>query len=200
MILPEKVRRIVERLSEWPSIGPRQATRLAFYLVGRGNGTLKEAVADLNSLQDIKLCESCFFVHENEGVLCNICGDSNRKTNIIAVIEKETDLISIENTRKFGGRYFVIGPISRLGVLGDWQKNRLLRLKTFIQKNLGGKAQEIILALNPTTGGDFGASILFKELSPLATKVTRLGRGLPMGGEIEFADDETLGEALTKRS
>ncbi len=200
MILPEKVKKIIERLSEWPSIGPRQATRLAFYLVGRGNGTLKEAVADLNSLQDIKLCESCFFVHEGSAGLCSICSDKNRKQGSIAVIEKETDLISIENTRKFGGRYFVIGPISRVGVLADWQKNRLEKLKTFIQKDLGGKADEIILAFNPTIGGDLGASILVKELSPLALKLTRLGRGLPMGGEIEFADDETLGEALTKRS
>ncbi|TSC82383.1 MAG: recombination protein RecR [Parcubacteria group bacterium Gr01-1014_20] len=200
MILPDKVKRIIERLSEWPSIGPRQATRLAFYLVGRGNGSLREAVADLNSLQDIKLCENCFFVHENSGALCNICGDSNRKTSIIAVIEKETDLISIENTRKFNGRYFIIGPLSRLGVLGVWQKNRLDKLKTFIQRDLDGKADEIILALNPTTGGDFGATILVKELSPLANRITRLGRGLPMGGEIEFADDETLSEALAKRN
>lgn len=200
MILPDKIKRIIERLSEWPSIGPRQATRLAFYLVGRGNGSLKEAVADLNSLQDIKLCTRCFFVHENEGALCNICSDKNRKISIIAIVEKETDLISIENTRKFPGRYFVIGPISRMGVLADWQKNRLANLKKFIQDELNGNAEEIILAFNPTTGGDFGASILVKELSPLSAKVTRLGRGLPMGGEIEFADDETLGEALSKRS
>ena len=116
------------------------------------------------------------------------------------VLEKETDLLSIENTGKFPGRYFILGGVSKTGLMEDWQKLRLQNLKTFIEKTLGGQAEEIILAFNPTSFGDFGASLVEKELKPLTKKVTRLGRGLPTGGEIEFADDETLGSSLEGRS
>ena len=115
------------------------------------------------------------------------------------VVEKETDLISLENTKKFAGRYFIIGEIPKTGVLETSQKLRLQNLKTFIQKELGGKAQEIVLGFNPTSLGDLQASLLMKELAPLTAKMSRLGRGLPTGGEIEFADDETLGASLDRR-
>lgn len=116
------------------------------------------------------------------------------------MVEKETDLISIEGTKKFNGRYFILGPVPKTGILEDWQKLRLRGLKGFIEKELAGRAEEIVLAFSPTANGNFNASLLIKELSPFTKKITRLGRGLPTGGEIEFADDETLGEALAKRS
>ena len=116
------------------------------------------------------------------------------------VVEKETDLISIENTAKFPGRYLVLGPIPKIGMLSDWQKTRLETLKKFINGTLNGRAEEIILGFNPNSIGDFNAELIKKELSPLAKKTSRLGRGLPMGGEIEFADDDTLGAALDRRS
>ncbi len=187
-------------MSELPSIGPRQATRLAFYLLGRGQNEIKGLASDIQSLVSVKMCGQCFFVHQNQNSLCDVCADINRKKNIIAILEKETDLLSIENTRKFNGRYLILGPIPKTGVLEDWQKLRLQNLKSFIQKDLDGQAEEIVLAFSPTSNGDFNATLLVKELSPLAKKITRLGRGLPTGGEIEFADDETLGEALAKRS
>ena len=121
------------------------------------------------------------------------------------IIEKETDLISLENTGKFTGRYCIIGSVPKTGILEDWQKLRLQSLKSFIEKGiddggLGGKADEIIFGFNPTSLGDLQTSILVKELGPLTKKVSRLGRGLPTGGEIEFADDETLGSAVDRRS
>jgi recombination protein RecR len=116
------------------------------------------------------------------------------------VVEKETDYLSLENTKKFTGRYFIIGPVPKTGFLEVWQKSRLLSLKKFIESDLGGKADEIILAFNPTTLGDFQTSLLLKELIPLAGRISRLGRGLPTGGEIEFADDDTLGSALERRN
>jgi recombination protein RecR len=116
------------------------------------------------------------------------------------VVEKETDLLSLENAGKFNGRYFIIGEIPKTGILEDWQKLRLQNLKSCTQKELQGKAEEIILALNPTSTGDFNASLLARELESFAKKISRLGRGLPTGGEIEFADDETLGSALERRS
>jgi recombination protein RecR len=116
------------------------------------------------------------------------------------IVKKETDLLSLENTGKFKGRYFTLGNISKTGLLEEWQKLRLKSLKNFIQKELNGVAEEIILAFNPTSAGDFHASLITKELAPFARKISRLGRGLPVGGEIEFADDETLGNALEHRS
>ena len=116
------------------------------------------------------------------------------------VLEKETDLLSVEKTGKWNGRYFILGTIAKTGVLEEWQKLRLQSLKNVIAKELGGQIEEIILALNPTSIGDWNAGVLAKEFAPLAKKISRLGRGLPTGGEIEFADDETLGGALEHRS
>ena len=197
--LPEPIRRLAARLAEFPSIGPRQAIRLAFHLIGEGANSIRGLAEDVKNLEQIKTCERCFFPHQGSGGLCYICGDPKRAHNIVGIIEKETDLISIENTKKFNGRYLILGFIPKTGVLEDWQKLRLQNLKSFIQKELGGQAEEIILAFSPSANGDFHASLIAKELSPFAKKIARLGRGLPTGGEIEFADDETLGSALEQR-
>ncbi|MGC9968775.1 MAG: toprim domain-containing protein [Minisyncoccia bacterium] len=197
MKLPAPIQKVVDELSELPSIGPRQAIRLAFYLIGEGKQNIRGLAMGIAGLADIKICERCFFIHQNEGSLCDICKNPHRAQNIIMIIEKETDLISLENTGKFAGRYFVIGEIPKTGFLEDWQKLRLQSLK----KELGEKkAEEIILAFNPTSLGDLQASLLTKELAPLTKRLSRLGRGLPTGGEIEFADDETLSSALERRS
>jgi recombination protein RecR len=204
MKLPDPIQNIVQKLSELPSIGPRQAIRLAFYLVASGKEEIKSLADATAALRDIKICERCFFIHQNKGALCDICANSHRAQNVVMVVEKETDLISLENTGKFTGRYFVIGEIPKAGLLEEGQKLRLASLKAFIQKKppegLGGKAEEIILAFNPTAAGDLQASLLTKELAPLTKKLSRLGRGLPTGGEIEFADDGTLSSALEGRS
>ena len=198
--LPESIRKLSRELAELPSIGPRQATRLAFYLVSQGQEAIRSLAKSIDDLQQIKTCERCFFVHQNKENLCDICKSPARKQSVIAIVEKETDLLSLENTGQFTGRYLILGPIPKTGVLEDWQKLRLQNLKSFIQKELSGKADEIILAFNPTSIGDFHASLLTKELGELSKKISRLGRGLPTGGEIEFADDETLGGALEHRT
>lgn len=200
MKLPDPIQKVADELSELPSIGPRQAIRLAFYLVGRKKEHIRALALAVDGLRHIKICERCFFVHQNDGDLCDICKNPNRNQSIIMVVEKETDLVSLENTRKFTGRYFIVGPVPKTGLLEDWQKARLASLKAFIQGNLGGQADEIVLAFNPTSLGDLQATLLMKELAPLSKKMNRLGRGLPTGGEIEFADDETLGSALDRRS
>ncbi len=205
MQLPDPIERVADALAELPSIGPRQAIRLAFYLIGEGKQNLASLAGSIDALRNIKICERCFFVHQNDGALCDICKNPNRNHSLIMVVEKETDLLSLENTKKFTGRYFIIGEISKTGMLDDTQKLRLQSLKSFIQKpaasgGLGGTAQEIVLAFNPTSMGDLQASLLKKELAPLAKKISRLGRGLPTGGEIEFADDTTLSSALDRRS
>ena len=115
------------------------------------------------------------------------------------IIEKETDLVSLERPKKFKGRYLILGELLKSGVLESGQKLRLNNLKSFIKKELNGQAEEIIIATNPTVYGDLQAMIIAKEFNNMAKKITRLGRGIPTGGEIEFADEETLGQALERR-
>lgn len=202
--LPAPIQNVVDELASLPSIGPRQAVRLAFHLISEGKENIRTLATSIAELGRVKICERCFFIHGNDGPLCDTCKNPNRAAGTIMVIEKETDLISLENTGKYAGRYFIIGEVAKTGLLEDWQKLRLQSLKSYIEKSapagLGGKADEIILGFNPTSLGDLQASLLAKELAPLAKKISRLGRGLPTGGEIEFADDETLGSALDRRS
>ncbi len=200
MKLPDPVQKVVDALAELPSIGPRQAIRLAFYLINEGKENLHTLAESVDGLRAIKICARCYFIHENEGSLCDICANAARNMRIIMVVEKETDLLSLENTKKFTGRYFIIGQIPKTGFLEDWQKTRLQNLKRFVTEELGGQADEMVFAFNPTTLGDFQTSLVMKELMPFAKKISRLGRGLPTGGEIEFSDDETLGSALERRS
>ncbi|NCO89290.1 recombination protein RecR [Candidatus Wolfebacteria bacterium CG18_big_fil_WC_8_21_14_2_50_39_7] len=197
-MLPEPIKKFIEIFSTLPSIGTRQATRLAFKLISSGRAKIDETAKAVDDLRYLKTCANCFFVHQNRDNLCDICRDSNRRQNIIAIVEKETDLISLERTKKFKGRYLVLGELSKTGVLESIQKLRLNHLKDWIKKQ-GGQAEEIIIAINPTTFGDLNASMIAKELSSFAKKITRLGRGIPTGGEIEFADEETLGQALERR-
>jgi recombination protein RecR len=200
MKLPEPIQNVADELSNLPSIGPRQAIRLAFYLVGEKTENVHRLAVNINDLRKLKICEHCFFPHHNAGALCDICANRNRDQNVIMIVEKETDLISLENTKKFTGRYFVTGPIPKTGFLKENQRARIESLKKTIERDLGGKAREIIFAFNPSSLGDLQASLLMKELAPFAEKMSRLGRGLPTGGEIEFADDETLGSALQGRN
>jgi recombination protein RecR len=200
MDIPDSLRRIIESLSDFPSIGPRQATRLGFYLVNKTNGEIEKLAREIADLQNIKHCSRCFFIFEGEGELCRICANPSRRQDLIMIVEKETDLISMENTGKFPGRYFITGAMPKSGSFSEEQKKRLGALKTYISKNLPDKAEEIILGFSPTRPGDFHASLIERELSSYAKRMTRLGRGLPTGGEIEFADDQTLESALHGRS
>ena len=199
-MLPEPIKKFIEIFSALPSIGPRQATRLAFKLIAGGKNKIEEISKAVSDLKNLKICFQCFFVHSNRDNLCGICSAANRQTNIIMLVEKETDLISLEKPRVFKGRYLVLGELSKTGVLDSVQKLRLNNLKSFIQKELGGKAEEIIIAVNPTAYGDLQSMIIAKELEGFSKKISRLGRGIPTGGEIEFADEETLEQALQRRN
>ncbi|MDI6717865.1 MAG: toprim domain-containing protein [Patescibacteria group bacterium] len=202
-MLPESIKNFINIFSKLPSIGPRQATRLAFYFITGGKNRIEETANAIDDLKNIKICSNCFFIHSNKDSLCNICADKNRKKEIIMIVEKETDLISIERTKKFQGRYLVLGEFVKNGILDAAQKLRLSQLKTFINKELNlkqDKAKEIIIATNPTTYGDLNASVIKKELEEFSDKFSRLGRGIPTGGEIEFADEDTLEQAIERRN
>lgn len=198
-MLPDPIKTFIQLFSTLPGIGIRQATRLAFKLIDSGQNKIEETAKAVSDLKSLKICSRCFFIHQNKDNLCDICRDPNRQKNIIAVVEKETDLISLERTKKFKGHYLILGELAKTGALGSIQKLRLNNLKNYIKKEFE-RAEEIIIAINPTTYGDINSSIIAKELSPFAGKITRLGRGIPTGGEIEFADEETLGQALERRN
>jgi len=205
-MLPDPIKKFIEIFADLPGIGVRQATRLAFKLINSGKNKIDETAEAVENLKYLKICSQCFFVFAGSNNLCDICSDKNRHQNIIAIVEKETDLISLERTKRYKGRYLVLGELTKTGILDSAQKLRLNHLKDWIKKHFGspstgeGEAEEIIIAINPTTYGDLNASIIAKELIGSAKKITRLGRGIPTGGEIEFADDETLGSALERRN
>ena len=200
MKVPKSINRFVEIFSKLPGIGPRQAIRLAFYFIRQGVGFQDEASRAIADFKKIKLCRQCFYIHESGSGLCEFCEDKNRNQAIIAIVEKETDVMSMENTDKFKGRYLVLGDLRRAGMLETDQKLRLKSLESWIGKELGGRAEEIIIATNPTSEGEIIASVITQELKPFAKKITRLGRGIPTGGEIEFADEDTLSSAIEGRS
>jgi recombination protein RecR len=200
MRLPEPIKRVADRLAELPGIGPRQAIRLSFHLANANKGDLKAFAQSVDALRGLKICERCFFIHQNADNLCDFCADARRNQGVIMVLEKETDLVSIENTGKFSGRYFLIGEIPKTGILDETQKLKIRSLRSFIETSLGRQAQEIILGFNPTAVGNLQASLIAGELASSAKKISRLGRGLPTGGEIEFADEETLGASLERRT
>ena len=199
MKTPKSIKRFVDTFSRLPGIGPRQAIRLAFYFVRQGKAFQQDFVKVVRDFKNIGICKQCFYIAESEDNLCDFCSDKSRDQTVIAIVEKETDILSIENTKKFKGRYLVLGDIRKSGIMEADQKLRLQSLKGWIKKELDGKAKEIIVAVNPTTEGDIISSLIAEEVKPFAEKVSYLGRGIPTGGEIEFADEGTLGSAIERR-
>jgi recombination protein RecR len=131
--------------------------------------------------------------------VCDICGANNRNPKKIAIVEKETDILSIEKSGSWDGHYLVFGQLPEHGVLETEHKLRLSKLKLRITHELQGSVDELMIALNPTTFGDFVASVISEEFKHVAKKITKIGRGIPTGGEIEFADEETLKSAFNRR-
>jgi len=198
-MVPDAIKKFIAVFEKLPSIGPRQAMRLAFRLIQGGRASIEEISSSVANLKNVKVCPRCFFVYEGADPMCALCADATRQHDIFMIIEKETDLMTIERTGKYRGLYCVIGDLVRSGVLEPWQKMRLGVLKKIIEELPEKKAGEIIIALNPTTYGDLTASLIVKELKDSAQTISRLGRGIPTGGEIEFADDETLSHSLQRR-
>lgn len=196
-MIPEQIQRFIDAFSRLPAIGPRMATRLAFYLAALDEKEFERFVRALAGLKDVRRCTQCFFW--GEGDRCSICMDPARNPRMIAIVERETDLLSLERTRAFNGVYLVLGELSHHETLTDEQKRRLASMKERIKKTYGGVIDEIVIALGPHTLGDFAADMIAQGFKGMAKKITRLGRGIPTGGEVEFADEETLRNALEGR-
>ncbi|MEK7542983.1 MAG: toprim domain-containing protein [Patescibacteria group bacterium] len=199
-MVPEQIKKFIELFSRLPSIGPRLATRLAFFLMDKDEQSFAELEHALGGLKKLDRCERCFFLKNTDKKLCDICSDKKRDSASIAIIEKETDLITIEKTGAFHGHYLVLGELAERGVLENNQKLRIKRLQSRINMELNGKARELIIALGLNSFGDFTATLIKQIFKDSAEKITRIGRGIPTGGSIEFADEETITSAFERRN
>lgn len=194
----QSIQKLIEEFSKLPAVGPRTAARFAFYLIGRKESEINGlAAAILNVKKNVKRCRLCFSVYESEKEVCDICSDGRRDNSLICIVASETDLATIEKTKVFKGRYFVLG--SSLSSLRRQPADtaRLSELEKRVSQNKALK--EIILAINPTPDGQAAILYLERMLKPAGIKMTKLGLGLPFGGELEYADEETLSSSFSGR-
>ncbi len=206
-MLPISLQKLINIFTKFPTIGQRTATRFVFYLLRLPEDRIKELISAVQELrQKIKSCAFCFYPFESNsaGKLCDVCQNARRDKTLLCVVEKETDLDSIEKTKKYNGLYFILGGTMAALKKQDMDKLRVKELIARIARpadfGLGEtEFQEIILALNLTTEGEATSLYLERNLKFLNKKITRLGRGLPIGGEVEYADEETLSSALEGR-
>jgi recombination protein RecR len=191
------VQRLITELSKLPGVGGRTAQRLAFHVL---RSTDEEALALAEAIREVKerigLCETCFNLAD--GALCRICADARRDPELICVVEEPSDVISIERTHEFRGRYHVLG-----GALSpiDGIDPEDLKLAELYDRVRDGGVREVVIATNPTTTGEATALHIADVLRDRASevKVTRLASGLPVGADLEYADELTLGRALAGR-
>ena len=212
---PPSIQKLIDQFSKFPTVGPRTATRFVFYLMRRSKEEIKDLIKSIIDLKkSVKICSFCFNLFESldkaEENLCQICQNPTRDRSLLCLVEKEADLISIEKTKKYNGLYFVLGGTVGTLKKKDIKKLRIKELAERIKKPkkfgiLDSSFKEIIIATNPTTEGEATALYLERALKlfgrhpPATLKITRLGRGLPVGGELEYADEETLSSALESR-
>ena len=208
MDYPKPIENLIDLFAKFPGVGPRQATRFVFFLLKQQNGFASELQQSLAGLSQIRQCKLCFRTIDLNGsdeTLCTLCKDPKRDHGAVAIVDKEADMQSIENTRIFHGLYHILnGVVSPLDPESP-KRLHLRELHSRITKLLehSGKA-EVILATGSTTEGDTTALYIDRILFPLKTKfpdlaITRLARGLSLGSELEYADEITLKSALTNR-
>jgi recombination protein RecR len=199
-LFAEPVQRLIDELSRLPGIGPKSAQRVAFHLLKLSQEEATElADAIVEVKEKVRLCRLCFNVSDQE--LCEYCRDPRRDPSLVCVVQDPPDIVAIERTREFGGLYHVLqGAISPIEGIGpdDLRISELLeRLRTPVEET--PPIAEVIVATNPNVEGDATAMYLARLLEPLGVQVTRLASGLPMGGDLEYADEVTLGRALEGR-
>jgi len=191
------IQKLIDLFSKFPTVGPRTAARFVFYLIKMPEDKFNELMTSIKSIKTTtRLCPSCFnpFEASGENNLCPICSNNARDKSLLCVVEKEADLNSIENTKKYKGLYFVLG-----GTVNLRKDKKDIRIEELKEKIRGSDFQEIIIATNPTPEGESTSLFLERELKDFGIKTTRLGRGLPVGGELEYADPDTLESALETR-
>ena len=190
------LQRVIDELARLPGIGKKSAQRMAFHLIAIEEADalrLAQAITDLR--EQLGICSRCFNVTSGEE--CTICLDPRRDRTIVCVVERAQDIAVMERTQEFRGRYHVLGgSISPIGGVGPGQ----LRISELGDRIPAEGITELIIATNPTVEGDVTAMYLARELKPTGVRITRLAMGLPVGGDLDYADELTVGRALTGRS
>ncbi len=199
---PSPLARLIKALCRLPGIGEKTAARLAFHMLKESREEILELAESIGRLrQEMGRCPNCFGLSEvdartGESRECGLCQDPGREKDKLCVVEEPADMIAVEKSQGFKGIYHVLhGTISPLDGIGP----ESLRIKELLERVQRGGVQEVIVATNPTVDGEATALYLSKVLKPLGVKVTRIARGLPMGGDLEYTDVVTLGKAIEGR-
>jgi recombination protein RecR len=189
------VQALINELSKLPTIGPKTAARLAFYLINRPRIEAQGLADAMLALKDrVRLCSRCFSITEEDP--CVFCADSLRDTSLLCVVAEAKDVFSIERSGAFRGRYHVLGGlISPMDGIGPAQ----LRVKELIGRLASERQREVLIATNPNAEGEATALYLARLITPIGVTVTRLAYGLPIGGDLDYADEVTLARALEGR-
>jgi len=195
VLIAEPLQKAIDELSKLPSIGKKTAQRLAIHLLKNDKETVEALVLSLRELKEkIRFCNECFNISVEE--TCDICKSAKRDRAIMCVVEDASDVISIEKTNEYNGLYHVLGGV--LDPLSGITADRL-KIKELLTRISNNDVREIILALNPNAEGDATSLYLNRLLKETSVKISRIARGLPIGGDIEFADSATIGRAFIGR-
>ena len=193
----DSIQKLIDIFRRFPTVGPRTASRFVYYLLKLPKEKTDDLITAIQELRDrIKLCQLCFNPFEGEQSICPICQNPLRNKGLLCIVEKESDLLSIENTKKYNGLYFILGGTVAMLKKDDLNNLRIAELKKRIKEN---SFSEIIIALNPTPEGKATADLVIKAIKEKPLKITHLGLGLPIGAELEYADEETLENAFKSR-
>jgi recombination protein RecR len=189
------IARLLEELERLPGIGPKSAQRIAYWLLTAESADAERLAGAITEVKrTIHFCPRCF--NFAEGDLCNVCADPGRDQTAICVVEEPRDLVAVDRTGEFRGTYHVLqGAISPMDGIGPER----LRIRELIDRLAPGEVTEVVIATNPNVEGETTALYLARLIKPLGIKVTRIASGLPVGGDLEFADEVTLGRALEGR-
>lgn len=190
------VQDLIDELGRLPGIGPKSAQRIAFHILSSEEVDVQALIDAMSAVKaKVRFCEICGNVTEQE--ICRICSDARRIDSVICVVEEAKDIVAVERTREYRGKYHVLGgsinPIEGVGPED-------LRIRQLFTRLADGKVQEIIIATDPNIEGEATASYLIRSLAPMGVNVSRLASGLPVGGDLEYADEITLSRAFEGRT
>ena len=189
------LQKLIDELGKLPGVGPKSAQRIAFHLIKLPE---QDALSLANAIQEakqkVRFCERCFNMSDEAS--CEICSDTQRDSSLVCVVEEPRDIVALERTREYKGLYHVLqGAINPIDGIGPEQ----LKIRELLERLKGNTLQEVILCTNPNIEGEATAMYLAKLIEPLGIQVSRIASGLPVGGDLEYADELTLGRALEGR-
>ena len=189
------LQKLIDELGKLPGVGPKSAQRIAFHLIKiPEQEALSLADAIQQAKQKVRFCETCF--NMSDEAICEICSDSQRDSSLVCVVEEPRDIVALERTREYKGQYHVLqGAINPIDGIGPEQ----LKIRELLERLKGNTVVEVILCTNPNIEGEATAMYLAKLIEPLGIQVSRIASGLPVGGDLEYADELTLGRALEGR-